>query len=484
MEGPGLSQPPDLALESFEGTFPEPFWFVGDLTPADGEVFWDRVSCGSPFEGSSHAWSAGQGGIQPCVAYLNNADAIMFVEAEYLGRSFDNTDFITLAVKQQIAGPADFGYIYIQGYATPPPHGERGSPVAEGFCIFNDIPGDCRTPTEISPYAVLPIRLGSAFDSANFVRVIIGFHSDGSEVSGGTFVDTIDFHQSPGHQIFPIPGGFPRVLSVSVTGSGTVTSSPSGIMCPPDCSEAYLRGTLVILTATPAEGWTFAGWGGACEGQGNPCSLTMDADKAVTATFTRVETFLLSVTVLGDGVVTSSPSGIMCPPDCSEAYLRGTLVILTATPAEGWTFAGWGGACEGQGNPCSLTMDADKAVTALFALPGPDLTGRLGFFPICPPKSLDVLVFTAHISNIGSEATASPFTVKFYLSDDDVLNAGDTLLLAKDVMESIPPGETKPVPGAIRVQRPFLDKFIIVKVDFPDDVNQGNNIVPQRIPCP
>jgi uncharacterized repeat protein (TIGR02543 family) len=75
-------------------------------------------------------------------------------------------------------------------------------------------------------------------------------------------------------------------LDVSVSGSGMVTSDPPGISCPGDCSEVYPRGTPVTLTATPAAGWVFAGWGGACAGQGNPCTLTMTADRSVTATFT------------------------------------------------------------------------------------------------------------------------------------------------------------------------------------------------------
>ena len=36
----------------------------------------------------------------------------------------------------------------------------------------------------------------------------------------------------------------------SGTGSGTVTSSPAGINCGSDCSEAYASGTSVTLTAT------------------------------------------------------------------------------------------------------------------------------------------------------------------------------------------------------------------------------------------
>jgi Ca2+-binding RTX toxin-like protein len=74
------------------------------------------------------------------------------------------------------------------------------------------------------------------------------------------------------------------------TGSGTVTSSPAGIDCGSDCTESYSEGTDVNLTAAAASGSTFAGWtGGGCGGTG-ACMLTMDANKAVTATFSLVPT--------------------------------------------------------------------------------------------------------------------------------------------------------------------------------------------------
>jgi endo-1,4-beta-xylanase len=68
------------------------------------------------------------------------------------------------------------------------------------------------------------------------------------------------------------------------TGSGTVTSSPSGINCGGTCSAGFASGATVTLTATPASGSTFAGWSGACSGTGT-CTLSMTASRSVTATF-------------------------------------------------------------------------------------------------------------------------------------------------------------------------------------------------------
>lgn len=77
-----------------------------------------------------------------------------------------------------------------------------------------------------------------------------------------------------------------HTLSVAKTGSGsgTVTSSPSGVNCGTDCTESYGAGTVVALSASPAAGSTFAGWSGACTGSGS-CQVTLDAAKSVSAAF-------------------------------------------------------------------------------------------------------------------------------------------------------------------------------------------------------
>jgi phospholipase C len=68
------------------------------------------------------------------------------------------------------------------------------------------------------------------------------------------------------------------------TGAGTVTSTPAGINCPQTCTASFPKGTAVVLTATPEEGTTFAGWSGVCTGTGT-CKLTLEASTAVTPTF-------------------------------------------------------------------------------------------------------------------------------------------------------------------------------------------------------
>ncbi|MCW8965455.1 MAG: hypothetical protein OQK82_02025 [Candidatus Pacearchaeota archaeon] len=73
-------------------------------------------------------------------------------------------------------------------------------------------------------------------------------------------------------------------LSVNKSGSGAITSSPSGINCGSDCSQTYNNGTSVTLYANPSSGYQFAGWSGACSGTG-PCTVSMNSNKSVTANF-------------------------------------------------------------------------------------------------------------------------------------------------------------------------------------------------------
>lgn len=48
------------------------------------------------------------------------------------------------------------------------------------------------------------------------------------------------------------------VAFVSITGHGTVTSKPHGLNCPRHCRAIFVRGTHIVLRATPASGWKLA----------------------------------------------------------------------------------------------------------------------------------------------------------------------------------------------------------------------------------
>lgn len=76
------------------------------------------------------------------------------------------------------------------------------------------------------------------------------------------------------------PNEFSLVTSVSPAGSGTVTKSPN--------TTSYAPNASVQLTATPAAGYKFVGWSGAITGTTSPATVTMSADRTVTAKFELV----------------------------------------------------------------------------------------------------------------------------------------------------------------------------------------------------
>jgi hypothetical protein len=78
-----------------------------------------------------------------------------------------------------------------------------------------------------------------------------------------------------------------QILTIIKTGSGTVSSGPSGINCGRNCSKSFKRYTKVKLTAIPASSTRFERWEGACAYAGsNPvCYTTMVNNKSAEAVF-------------------------------------------------------------------------------------------------------------------------------------------------------------------------------------------------------
>jgi fibronectin type 3 domain-containing protein len=166
-------------------------------------------------------------------------------------------------------------------------------------------------------------------------------------------------------------------------GAGTITSTsnpanPSQINCTVTCSTAtvsYPIGTVVTLTASPAIGSTFTRWDGCDSTSGATCSVTLNANRSVTATFT-LQTFALTVTKsstlgVGSGTVSStstpaSPTQIDCGSRCSVSFDYGTVVTLTATPGMLSLFDGWTGCDSASGDTCTVTVTSARSVRANF----------------------------------------------------------------------------------------------------------------------
>jgi predicted esterase len=188
-------------------------------------------------------------------------------------------------------------------------------------------------------------------------------------VGAGTATITATCEGKSGSAAITVPT-YALTVSTDGTGSGTVTSDPTGIDCGSTCSAEYASGTQVTLTASAAGGSVFVRWGGACSGTTTGCQVAMTEARSVTATFdlSSTETHPLTIWKSGSGTgrVTSDPGGIDCGSACEASFAEGTEVTLTAAGAGGSVFAGWSGACSGTESTCRITLGSPRLAMARF----------------------------------------------------------------------------------------------------------------------
>ena len=122
---------------------------------------------------------------------------------------------------------------------------------------------------------------------------------------------------------------------------------------------------MVAVTATPSSGYAFNSWTGACAGADpGACSVTMDAAKSVTANFTLLPTYVLTMATDGNGTTTPAVGG---------AYLSsGYGGPISAIPNSGYVFNSWTG--DADCSDGSVTMNAAKIYTANFVTAPPAVT--------------------------------------------------------------------------------------------------------------
>ena len=137
-----------------------------------------------------------------------------------------------------------------------------------------------------------------------------------------------------------------------------------GLQCAQTCTTTWNAGTALSLAATPGTGSKLVRWSGACSGAGG-CNVATAQGATVSALFGPLA-FRLRVTITGRGAVRSSRTGLTCRPRCSATFPSFTPIQITATPAKGWRFRSWAGACRGTRRTCTLPMTAATSARAVF----------------------------------------------------------------------------------------------------------------------
>ncbi len=143
-------------------------------------------------------------------------------------------------------------------------------------------------------------------------------------------------------------------LTVSAPSNGSVRDGGGDLVCGTSCSASYPVGSTVTLTATPATGYGFAGWGGDCSGTDNPLTFTLNAAKACSASFAASNAG-------GGGNNTPAPS-VPSVPATPPAFVT-TPVPVTLDAATVGTGTGSVSFASAFANPAALAFSVASAST-------------------------------------------------------------------------------------------------------------------------
>ena len=146
----------------------------------------------------------------------------------------------------------------------------------------------------------------------------------------------------------------------AITGFNVVASAGANGSISPNGTIGVAAGATPTFTITPATGYHVADVLVNGVSVGAVTSYTfapIAANQTIAASF-AINTYTLTLNTVGSGTVAASPS--------QATYTHGTVVQVTATPAANWNFDFWTGDATGSTNPLSVTMDANKTITANF----------------------------------------------------------------------------------------------------------------------
>jgi len=156
----------------------------------------------------------------------------------------------------------------------------------------------------------------------------------------------------------------PVKVTVSTTTYAVTFDSQGGSAV---STQTVAAGGLVTEPTAPTKsGYTFDGWykESGCTSAWNFATDTVTSDITLYAKWaTANSTYTLTMVVNPTGRGTTNPAVGVHP-----GYAANQVVSITAIPATDRNFINWSGAVTGSGNPTTVTMNANKTVTANFEL--------------------------------------------------------------------------------------------------------------------
>jgi len=179
---------------------------------------------------------------------------------------------------------------------------------------------------------------------------VVGWASENGVVSGGGTTTATVVTTDSDLKVANFLPAYTLTTTTSPTGEGTINGAGT-----------YKSGTIMTLTATPASGYIFTGWSGGASGTSTSITVTMNSNQSVTGNFqaqiTAPTKYTLSTTAMPGGGGTILGGG---------TYNEGTAVMVTVTPATGYTFTGWSGDITNTSPSVTITMNSNKSIAANF----------------------------------------------------------------------------------------------------------------------
>ena len=150
-------------------------------------------------------------------------------------------------------------------------------------------------------------------------------------------------------------GGYVEIIGGTLVTAGT---------------KRFNQGARATVEARPSSGWRFVRWSGDLSGSTARQSLTMNANKTVTALFERSTPTPHTLRAManpsgGSGGYVEIIGGTLVTAG-TKRFNQGARATVEARPSSGWRFVRWSGDLSGSTARQSLTMNANKTVTALF----------------------------------------------------------------------------------------------------------------------
>lgn len=256
------------------------------------------------------------------------------------------------------------------------------------------------------------------------------------------------------------------VLTLTVPAiGGTVATAPEGLVAE-GSTETTQRltfdfGQVVVVTATPGNGYEFRGWAGDFPEDAqlvNPLILPMDASKSLGALIAPIlRTLTLSTVGGGTGTMDMQPTGAEIENPLEVKYSNGTTVQLTADADAGSVFRGWSGNVPPGSeldNPLTVLMDRERVISARFE-PALDLSidivgeGTVRIDPDLPSYAAGMILTLTALPDEGSHFAGWSGAASGSTNSITITLTGDTAVTATFATGSDPGGGGDPGNGNV-----------------------------------